>query len=153
MVKWFQILGRWWWWLFLEVIPCKLNGPTATLPGTSGMFLSGDVKCSAQECCYHQSFLVPWSQCLWELKNSLRCLDDWWDDRWRLVAQVPASGPLARGHKALSGLWWGKRCFMIDSAFSDNAHTTMQPRSIDNKDTALKTFLNYRTLHSQNGVG
>lgn len=47
----------------------------------------------------------------------------------------------------------GKRCLMVESAFSDNAHTIMQPRSIDNKDTALKTFLNYRTLHSQNGAG
>lgn len=28
---------------FFEVIPCRLNGPTATLPGTSGMFLSADV--------------------------------------------------------------------------------------------------------------
>lgn len=47
----------------------------------------------------------------------------------------------------------GKRCLMIDSAFSDNSHTTVQPRSADNKDTALKIFLNYRTLSSQNGAG
>lgn len=57
-------------------------------------------------------------------------------------------------HKAFLDLGkGGKRCLMIDSSFSDNAHTIMQPRSIDNKDTALKTFLNYRTLHSQNGAG
>lgn len=47
----------------------------------------------------------------------------------------------------------GKRCLMIDSAFSDNAHATMQPRSVGNKDTALKICLNYRTLRSQNGAG
>lgn len=63
------------------------------------------------------------------------------------------SMPLAKGYKALSGFGQGgESCLMIDSAFSDNAHTTMLPRSVDNTDTALKTFLNYRTLNSQNGA-
>lgn len=91
---------------------------------------------------------------LGELKSSLRSLDDWWDDRWRLVAWVRAFGPLAEAIKLCLDLGkGGKRCLMIDPAFSDIAHTTMQPRSVDNKDKALKIFLNYRTHHSQNGAG
>lgn len=50
------------------------------------------------------------------------------------------------------GKGW-KRCLMIDSAFSHNARATMQPRGVDNKDTALKIYLSYRTLCSQNGAG
>lgn len=83
-------------------------------------------------------FLPPCSQPLWELKNSLRSLDDWWGERWRLAAQVHALGCLASGHKALSGLGWrGRReALQLDSTadrFSDNAHTTIRPRSVDTK--------------------
>lgn len=145
-VKWFRSLGK--------MMVMIISWGNSMLAEWSYAHFAWDIwhvsewwcQFSTQECCYHQSFLVPWSQYLWELKNSLRSLDDWWGDRWRLVAQVHAFGPLARGHKALNLSKWGKRCLMIDSAFSDNAHTTMQPRSVDNKDTTWKIFLNYRTL-------
>lgn len=90
-VKWFQ-RGRWWW-LFLEVIPCRLSGPTATLHGTSGMFLSGDVSfpvksspviphpmvpLGTEELFEKPGWLVRWRRgtglCLWQEAIKL-CLD------------------------------------------------------------------------------
>lgn len=130
-VKWFQSLE---WWLFLKVVPGRLNGPPATLPGTSGMFLSGDVSFlvrSALTISHSSSHvhkaLRKW-RALWEAWLTGEMTDE---DLWY------GSMPLALWQKAIklcldSGKV-GKRCLMIDSGFSDNAHTTMQPESVMTK--------------------
>lgn len=103
----FRVWGRWQWWLFLEVIPCRLNGPTATLPGTSGMFLSGDARFSGPECSSHQSFLIPCSQCLGGAEELFE--KPGWLVRWQMktCGSGPCLWPLGRGHKALSGFGQG----------------------------------------------
>lgn len=44
---------------FFKVILCRLDGRTAILPGTFGIFLSGDLNFPVGCVGHHQAFLTP----------------------------------------------------------------------------------------------
>lgn len=46
-------------WVFFKVILCRLDGHTAILPGTFGIFLSGDLNFPVGCVGHHPAFLTP----------------------------------------------------------------------------------------------
>lgn len=133
-VRWFLSWGErwWWWWWFFEVIPCRFAWAIWHISEWCSRF-SGRL-CSSSPGIPYPHVHNPFGN--W--RTLIRSLDDWWGERWRLVAQFHALGCLASGHKAWSELGWeGRRdALQLDLTsdhFSDNAHNTIWPRSVDTK--------------------
>lgn len=129
----FRVWGRWWWWWFLEVVPCRLSGPAAPLHGTV----------------WHVSewwcFPVITSHCSSHGHNAF--------GNWRTLWEAWMTGemktwhrsvPLARGYKAWSGFGQGGRdaLWLIQPSLIMHTPPCNLGVTKNNKDTALKTFLN-----------